>query len=295
MPASVSREQWFEAAKTGDLAALERWHKAGVLKKQRFDPQRVTARPGEGRPTLARLVNGDYPGDLDALDTALFYYQPAYALRLLELERFPPLAEPVLVTPLERVASQPNASLSDIERLVVALREHGHDLNQGLQRTPLENAIATGHADRITLFLRLGADPIQSRHQNALYTAVNTVCGHDNISLGVVSALLDAGADPNAVGRDAGFTATPLMYVTATWTKLDERHRAIAALLLQAGADPDIALNVERGDITKKMKAEDYITSPILQEAFREEVARAHFQKLNQFLEAGKRSKKNRL
>ena len=99
MPASVSREQWFEAAKTGDLAALERWHKAGVLKAQRFDPHSVTARAGEGRPSLARLVNGNQQGDLDALDTALFHYHIAYAIRLLELERFPPVANPALFTP----------------------------------------------------------------------------------------------------------------------------------------------------------------------------------------------------
>ena len=87
--------------------------------------------------------------------------------------------------------------------------------------------------------------------------------------------MLDAGADPNAVGRDASFTTTPLMYVAASWSHLGERHRDIAALLLRAGADPDLALSTEHGDIEKKMKAEDYLTSPLLLEAFREEVARA--------------------
>lgn len=287
MPASVSREQWFEAAKTGDLAALERWNKAGALKAQRFDPQSVTARAGEGRPNLARLVNGNQQGDLDALDTALFHYHIAYAIRLLELERFPPVANPALFTPLERAGSLPNARLEDIERRVGLLMDQGHHLDlHWTQKTPLEMAIAAGHVDRVELFLRLGADPTQSRHQNALYTAVNTVCGQDNISLGVVSALLDAGVDPNAVGGDASFTTTPLMYVAASWSNLRERHRDIAALLLRAGADPDLALSTERGDIEKKMKAEDYLTSPLLLEAFREEVARARAWRLEQRLEA---------
>ena len=283
MAFSVSHSQWFEAAKNGDLDALERGHRLGALKKQRFDPQKVTARPGEGRPTLARLVNGTYPGDLDALDTALFYYNPVYAIRLLELERFPPLPEPILLTPLERVACRPNAEPQHIERLVQLLLKQGHDLNQGwLQQPALECAIqSSGGAERVAVLLRLGADPAQGKHGNVITTAVKTLISHDRYSLDVLRVLLDAGVDPDGRSNEGGFESTALMHLAASWTKLSDRYRDIMAMLLDAGANPDLALPLEKGDPNKLMTAEDLITSPVIREAFQGELAKARARTLD--------------
>lgn len=283
MAFSVSRAQWFEAAKNGDWNALERWHRLGVLKKQRFDPQKVTARPGEGRPTLARLVNGDNPGDLDALDTALFNYHPAYAIRLLELERFPPLAEPILLTPLERVASMPNTEPQHIECLVGLLQEQGHDLNGGwMQRSPLECAIqSSGGAARVAVLLRMGADPAQGKHGNVIHTAVKTLLAHERYSLDILRVLLDAGVDPDARSHEGGLESTPLMQLTASWTKLSDRYRDVMAMLLEAGANPDLALPLEKHEPDKLMTAEDLITSPVIREVFRGELAKARARTLD--------------
>ena len=104
---AVSPAQWFQAAEQGDVRALERWHERGALKKQRFEADRVNALPGQGRPSLARLLN---PKGQTALDVALEKDQADYAIRLLELERFAPREMPKDLFQPQQLAGQIKAS-----------------------------------------------------------------------------------------------------------------------------------------------------------------------------------------
>lgn len=270
MPASPTPNAWFKAAESGDLASLSRWERHGFLRKLRFDPQTTQAVPGDGRPTLARLLNDKQQ---TALQVALSFHQVAYACALLEKDRFPPLGNPptsrrgqadAYVSPLE-MAVHLKASQAEFERVVTLLMKQGHDLNQNPTNhfSPLEHAIERNNPERARFLLESGVRVERVGAKDPpFFTAVSKG------SLEMTQLLLDFGQDINATHRTTQ-EYTPLMLACIFWR--DERdtvYRNMVAWLLQQGADPHLATDVDG------LTANDFLR-PSLIPMFQFEVAKA--------------------
>lgn len=254
----VTPEHWFKAAVEGNINQLERWHKAGVL-KHRFDPGSVKSSPGEGRPSFMRLINGN---NEDALLCALRCKRLEYAVRLIELERFPQNREH-FTSAFHLMANIRDPSLP-YEKLIELLKKQGHDINMmpaGKQissvetnsgETALGHAIATNHETLALLLMKHGADYNRlSSLQTPLVLAVKQA------SFPVVKYLLDQGVDPNVYSGSGRAKGTPISYVTVLWEKKDDEEgssrRRILEALLDAGADPSLSL---RDDDSKSASRE---------------------------------------
>ena len=280
MPASPTPDAWFKAAESGDLASLSRWERQGVLRKLRFDPQKTKAVPGDGRPTLARLLNGK---NQTALQVALSCHQVAYACALLEKDRFPPLDNPptsrrgqadAYVSPLE-MAVFLKAPHAEFERVVTLLMKQGHNLNQESadRLSPLEHAIERGHSERARFLLENGARVVCiGAKEPPFFTAVGSG------SLEMTQLLLDFGQDINATHFNSP-NHTPLMLACVLWK--DEKDTAcqnMVAWLLQNGADPSLTTVVDG----KTENAVNDFLRPALIPVFQLEVAKAKALSLEQ-------------
>lgn len=165
-------------------------------------PDRQVARAAEQRDvaavrTLLRGradVNGATADGSTALLWAAYYSDRELVRVLLDAGANPNVRNRYGVTPLLQASRLGDTAI--IEALVNA----GADIHQAQAEgeTPLMAAAAAGATDAVTLFIRRGADveaKEQAYHQTALVWAAGE--GH----LPVVNALLEAGANPNALGR----------------------------------------------------------------------------------------------
>ncbi len=128
----------------------------------------------------------------------------------------------VLVLALRELYQHP-----DRIEVVRALVQAGADPNAGEDELPLQVAIGVSREagpEPVMLLLAAGADP--NRRTNEGQPAY-FIAGGAAIDVGIMTALLDRGADPRVVGRD-GTTALSLPLRTRNW--------AVVHLLLQRGA-----------------------------------------------------------
>lgn len=277
----VTPEHWFKAAAEGNINQLERWHKAGVL-KHRFDPASVKASAGEGRPSFMRLINGN---NEDALLCALRCKRLEYALRLIELERFPQNKQH-FTSAFHLMADIKDPSLP-YERLIELLKTNGHDINMvpaGKQmssvstnsgETALGHAISTNHEVLALLLIKHGADfKHRSSMQTPLVLAVKQAC------FPVVKCLLDHGVDPNEYSGSGKAKGTAISYVTVLWEKKDDdegsSRRRILEVLLDAGGDPLLSLRDDDNSIVPR-ELMKYDTSKVIFDA---EIANAETRRL---------------
>lgn len=289
MALTVTPSQWFQAAINGDVEQLQRWHKAGVLKKQRFEPDQVSAKSGDGRPTLARLVTTIDDGpQVDALQVALEHRQTRYAIALLELSGISAQPAPgsSSPSPMELVGKQfveKNLCTQEhIRLLVTLLSKQGLSLNQSYQKqSALEHALDQRDVLLVKLLLELGADPNQGKHGNVLASYIHSCPFSQPKHLALVDALLQWGADPNGTCQVGNLSSTPLVLAAALWTKVDDPHHQLVRTLLAAGADPDLAIATAPG---KTETAGDLIQNPQVRMAFQEEVSRWRVERLDQTL-----------
>lgn len=99
----------------------------------------------------------------------------------------------------------------------------------------------TAPAEVITAFLeKTDCDPNESLAYSTVFTPLLSAVAHHTDPYGVSVALLDAGADPNAVSTHAQVThfITPTLPVHEAIVR---GRRDVLDLLLQAGADPFVA------------------------------------------------------
>lgn len=153
-PLKVRPDHWFTAASRGDLARLDRWHRGKVL-GHRFEPSRVDALPGQGRPTFFRLL--DKHGHT-ALLVALSAYRADYAVRLLELGPMPGALKGGPSGAFGLVARIQDPTMP-LERLVELLVSQGHDVNECPNGgdSPLTVAAQSGNLRAVRLLLTAGA------------------------------------------------------------------------------------------------------------------------------------------
>lgn len=157
------------------------------------------------------------------------------------------------------------ASIGCLDRAVEILSSQGIDSKDGSGSAALDSAITTGRKDMVELLLQHGApvNPLKFQPWPSLWNAANRgrtsilkmllkagadVDGRDDTgatllaSFGffdarVTRVLLEAGANPNAVDRDA---QTPLMYASGYG------YEDVVRLLVQHGANVDLKDKVSR-------------------------------------------------
>lgn len=239
---SISCSDWLHAASYGQLDRLDQWYRSGAL-DIRYDPVRVGVSGGQGRARIFDVCDAD---KRTALYAAISSGQVEYALRLLELGKFPTTR-----TREGRTAVHAAALLhKDAARVIPVLAAQGHPLdvadNKGM--TPLllttyRNRDEAGEALlALQALLAAGSDPNADAH---VHSPLERLLSNGREPM--VAALLAAGANPNAPsGR---FNASPLHMLAANWDRDDDldpensgRVR-ILRMLLEAGADPEAVIN----------------------------------------------------
>lgn len=276
-PLKVRPEHWFSAAARGDVAQLDRWVRGKVL-SHRFEPTRVNALPGPGRPTFFRLL--DKQGDT-ALMAALRAYRAEYAVRLLELGAVPGalMGGPAGAFGLVARIQDPHLPL---ERLVELLVSQGHDLDEcpAGGDCPLAVAAQLGNVPVLKLLLAAGAS-VNPRHGDLPLCAAVSVCAPQ-----AVECLLAAGANPNR--ENTNDKQLPLVSVVAGWgskakdSELDSPRRNVARQLLAAGADPDWQYVESTGE---RLTVRDFLPNNAeARAAFEADCAWAVSQRLSQHL-----------
>ena len=139
---------------------------------------------------------------------------------------------PEIVKAVARYTNPSPASYHVVStQTVKAIIEHGADVNAMNNRgqTPLWFACCDGQKDLVMLLLDRGADPnIHDKNEDScLHAAI-----HGHCSMETVQAIIDHGAQVNAVNKDG---ATPLLFACST------AQANAVNLLLNTKADPNIA------------------------------------------------------
>lgn len=121
--------------------------------------------------------------------------------------------------------------------LVPILIQNGADPSRPdrSNRSPLEHGIATGRADVVHALLGSGVSPTALMSSGRTPLSMAALLGLPEIA----EDLLVHGADVNAQDRDG---QTPLMNAVLGWSDTESmnRRRGTVALLIRAGADPNI-------------------------------------------------------
>ena len=257
---SISCADWIRAASYGELDQLERWYRSGAL-DIRYDPVRVGVSGGQGRARIFDVCDAE---KRTALYAAISSGQVDYALRLLELGKFP-----ATKTREGRTAMHAAALLyKGADRVIPALVAQGHPVDVADKKgmTPLLLAVYRNRDEADTMLLVVkaliaaGASPNPlDGGEHPLERLVSRGLEH------IVAGLLEAGANPNApLGR---FDASPLHMLAANWDREDDQDPEnsprvrILRMLLAAGADPEAVINengqplsVEKAFYTQKGK-----------------------------------------
>lgn len=242
-PLKVRPEHWFSAAEEGDVEQLERWHRRKVL-THRFDPSRVRALPGPGRPGFFRLLN--QRGET-ALTVALKAFRAEYAIRLLELGGIHASQMKGQQAAFGLFCRFADGNLP-LEKLGRLLLEQGHDLEAYIasKSSPLSYACHNANASMVKVLLDLGACVEPPAKNSPLCEAMGAhTYAHESYSsrLEVVRFLLEAGADPNR--KSPTTHDTPLIALALSCddstdnASQDSVFRQILRMLLLAGANPE--------------------------------------------------------
>ena len=234
-----------DAARTGDLAEVERLLAAGIYVDVRDAEERTAlmqaTRSGAYDIVLRLLLAGADPNLLDPDEsTALFH-----AI----VKGHSDIAAMLLLNDL-RIANDENLfhhdqyrgrtalhlaaefNETDILRLLLTQENRGLDVNTqalGSQKTALFPAARLGRVEAVELLLDAGTEPNLPDEYGA--TPLDFAILFERIP--IVSLLLNAGADPNY--QDPGwFNRTPL------FLSCNAPNEQITELLLSAGADPTL-------------------------------------------------------
>ena len=167
-----------------------------------------------------------------------------------------------VVKPLQTTTPLFNAvSARDLSR-VTELLEYAHvrlNINVGKTtmlgmlslNTPLHTAASTGHTEMVSALLKAGADPNAptTLGLGMLFSDTPLHTAADNGHMEMVSALLKAGADPNAP-----FTLGLGMLFSHTPlnTAANNGHMEMVSALLKAGADPNAPLTLGLGMLSSE-------------------------------------------
>lgn len=286
----VTPDQWFKAATSGDIDQLQRWHKAGVLKKQRFEPDQVVFKPGAGRPSLARLLTQTPDGQsADALQMALDSRETRYAIALLEWggANVEPVPNSTFPSHMELVGKQfleKNwCTEADIRHLVRLLNHQGLSLNLYNKQPALQHALDHCDALLVKLLLELGADPNLGKQGSPLASFIQTSHLTTRNAIPIVKALLEHGADPNGLCKTSNSTGTPLLFAAVFWDEPHDPYRQLIQILLESGADPDFPVRSDH-QTDKHQTAIELISNPELKLAFQKEVSQAQAKHLERTL-----------
>ena len=235
---TISRDEWLQAASYGDLAKLEAWNKSGAL-EIRYDPVRVGATVAQGRAKIFDVSDTDKE---NALHKAVRSGQTAYALRLLELGKFPETRNVKGETPLIQAAAMGQ------EGLVSTLISAGHGVNVQDKKgnTALTLAIKKKSVHVVSLLLEAGASIKPSVSFSPLHEAVSA--NHPAL----VEMLLERGADANELSPSG--MGTSFHRMAANWDKEDSDQetprRQIMRLLIRAGANTEEGVMENSGVMT---------------------------------------------
>jgi ankyrin repeat protein len=127
------------------------------------------------------------------------------------------------------------------EEIFEYLLEKNADVNVGGSKEKLRNqtvlylAVARGREDLVQKLLEKGADPNIADSDGGL--ALAEACIGAPLNQNIIKTLLDKGAKVNQQEKNG---ATPLIYLAANKQSSPEDRRAVAQMLLGAGADKKI-------------------------------------------------------
>ena len=235
---TISRDEWLNAATYGDLARLEAWNKSGAL-EIKYDPVRLGAEVPQGR---AKIFDVSDPDKENALHKAIRSGQVAYAMRLLELGKFPETRNTKGETPLMKAAELAQEGV--ISTLIAA--GHGVNVQDKKGRTALSRAVNKKSAPVAKLLLEAGASVRASGDTSPLMEAV--AANHPEL----VGMLLAQGADPNE--NDPWSKGTCFHRLACNWDKEDSEcetpRRQIMRLLIRAGVDTQTGVMETSGTMT---------------------------------------------